>query len=789
MLWTVVKTYAQDCNYVLSGKVIDFHNQSTLSEATIVFIENNTIVTTDSNGYFQIKGLCNKSISLQVSHSECLTRIINVDINGDTTITIQMEHHLEELGEIEVSTRLISKKTNSASEQTLSKENLEAYSLGSLGDALKEVAGVSSLNTGVHIVKPVIQGLNGSRILILNNGVRMQDMEWGDEHAPNIDINSVGSATVVKGAAALQHGGDAIGGVIVLESEKIPVKDTLYGKTILSGATNGRGGILNTSLTRSFINGWFVKGQLSYKRYGDSETPNYVLSNTGMEEKGSTFNFGKKTFYRGWDIYYSYYNANIAVLRASHIGNVDDLIRNINSGEPLIIGDFSYDINRPNQEVTHHLGKLNYFKRFKGLGKWQFQYDFQHNHRYEYDIRVGDDRNKPAIDLELSTHSITSNFNFDKNRDFKVNIGTVARSQKNFADPSTGIRRLIPDYNKYDLGLYITSEYKSSKTLTLDAGLRYDYNLINAKKFYQVSRWEEREYDSDFSGDIIDDLGTQYLTNPIFDYHSFSGTAGINYTFLNDKKLRLNYSLSQRAPNPSELFSDGLHHSAARIELGNLRTKQETSHKLSIAVSRENKQWNWEVSPYLNVINNYILLDPTSVEFTIRGAFPVSEYRQTNATLIGIDAHSTKQWNKFLSTHHNFSLVKGYESKKAPLINIPPAVFKNKLTFYKEKWNLFTASIESIYTFRQNEYPDNFSVFSPEANDNVILYINTPPSAYHLLNTDIDMTFKLTSQTKLKISMGVNNILNQRYRNYLNRLRYFANERGRNIFINLKINY
>ena len=86
---------------------------------------------------------------------------------------------------------------------------------------------------------------------MINNGVRMQDQEWGKEHAPNIDVNAIGRLTVVKSASALQYGGDAMGGIVIAEGLKVPVKDTLYGKTMLSGASNGRGGALTSQLIKS----------------------------------------------------------------------------------------------------------------------------------------------------------------------------------------------------------------------------------------------------------------------------------------------------------------------------------------------------------------------------------------------------------------------------------------------------------------------------------------------------------------------------------------------------------
>jgi len=185
----------------------------------------------------------------------------------------------------------------------------------------------------------------------------------------------------------LQYGGDAIGGVILMEQLPFAKTDSLFGKTILNGVSNGRGVSASTELIRTFENGWFIKGQASYKRIGDRETPEYILSNTGIKEIGGSLAAGKNLFEWGWNLNYSYYDAEIAILRASHVGNIDDLIRSINNQTPLFVRPFTYDINNPRQKVTHHLGKLSFYKRFEGLGKWNLQYDFQSNNRLEFDVR------------------------------------------------------------------------------------------------------------------------------------------------------------------------------------------------------------------------------------------------------------------------------------------------------------------------------------------------------------------------------------------------------------------
>jgi iron complex outermembrane receptor protein len=92
---------------------------------------------------------------------------------------------------------------------------------------LTEIAGVSSLKTGSSVVKPVINGLFGSRVPVINNNVRLEDQEWGTEHAPNFDVNAAGKITVIKGASGLQFGGDA-GGLIIIEP--VSVKRHSLGK-------------------------------------------------------------------------------------------------------------------------------------------------------------------------------------------------------------------------------------------------------------------------------------------------------------------------------------------------------------------------------------------------------------------------------------------------------------------------------------------------------------------------------------------------------------------------------
>ncbi|AZJ35992.1 TonB-dependent receptor domain-containing protein [Tenacibaculum singaporense] len=781
----------QNCKHTFSGLVEDFHDKSPIVGATVFIKNQNKYVVTDFQGKFSIPKVCSGKIIVEISHVACDPQTLELNISADIYKIIDLEHHEEELNEVNVK-GAIGLKTKTAQETLIKTQTLEKFSGASLGDALKNITGVSSINTGNSIVKPVINGLNGSRVLVSFNNVRLQDQEWGIEHAPNIDVNAAKTISVVKGANALQYGGDAIGGVVIINPVKSVIdKDTLYGKSIISQQTNGRLFSVTTSLNKSYKSGWFVNGQASFKRAGDFEAANYNLSNTGINSKAFTFNIGKKQFEKGFELFYSYLSNEIGILRASHFGNVADLVDAIESPIPLFINDFSYDIDNPKQDVTHHLLKAAYYKRFKGLGKLSLQYDFQFNNRLEFDRRIGDNKNLQAVDLDLTTHNFKSDFQLDSNPNHLYKFGLSALYQDNFPDPITKVRRLIPDYKRFSFGSYAIADFKFDD-LVFSAGIRYDLEHIDAKKFYLQTRWDNLNYQNDFSHIIIDPNapGSQLLTNPKFTYHNVSTSLGLTYNLDAKNSFIVNYGLANRAPNPSELFSDGLHHSAARIEIGDLRMQTETSNRFSASYMYNSDKLNITVEGFYNHIKDFIYIEPTGEETTNRGAFPVWSYKQVNAQLFGVDTNISFQPTNNIVLTNKSSLLKGKDlSGNRPLIDIPPFKTVTSLVFKKENWKNFYASIESEFNAEQNEFPNNnFQAYLPLEDRFVTVDVSTPPSAYHLLNFSTGLDFKL-SKTKLNLNFSVDNILNESYRNYLNRLRYFADDLGRNFKIQLKINY
>jgi iron complex outermembrane receptor protein len=784
LLCCSMQSYSQDCNNTLYGSLLDIHDGSVLTGATVIVAQTGVGVLTDLDGNFVISNLCSATYQLQISHPSCSTKAFSVLIKDDTQKTFKLEHHLESLNEIIVNGKKTNRATKSIYENLVDQKTITTFSSGSLGDALNSISGVSSLNTGNTVVKPMINGLHSSRVLIINNGVQMQDQEWGAEHAPSIDINAVGTLKVIKGAGALQYGGNAIGGVVIASAPKVPLLDSLYGKTIFSGSSNGLGGTVSSSLTRSNQNGLYTAFQGSLKRYGDFNAPNYNLSNTGVFERNIAATIGFNRIDYGVEAYYSLFKNEIGILRASHIGGAEDQVQAIASPVPSIINDFTYNIDAPRQDVTHHLARIKGFKNIENIGLISLQYDYQQNNRLEFDVRRGSNKDKASVDLVLDTQTLTIDVASDISEKLTTKFGIVGSLQTNYANPETGVRRLIPDYDKYSIAGFASGNYDINQKWVLEAGFRFDYTHMNVFKFYRRSFWQDRGYDNQFSDLVVEEIGNQLLVNPKLDFYNPSFTIGSKYSF-GLYKLFANYSLSSRAPNASEQFSEGLHHSASRIELGDLQFTSETAHKISLTLQKIGERVNFTITPFATKIDDFILIEPTGIRQTIRGNFQVWEYRQTQAQMYGLDLDANLSLTDNVRFVHQFSLVKGYDkTSNEPLISMPAANTLNSLVYTNPNFNNISIAIQSNYVFRQNEFPNtNFEVVLPDSIQTVD--ISTPPSGYHLLNLNITAAIK----PDMQVGLYVNNLLNTSYRNYLNRLRYYADDVGRNITLQLKYNY
>lgn len=785
-------TLGQNCNYKMTGYIYGENQETPLSGVIITDAYHRTY-TTNAEGYFEIENLCPGKQDFVLTYPNYKEQHLTEQLTQNKQLTWSMQPKVINLKEVE--STATHRKTK-VFEQELRKEEIQQYNAQTLGSALKEITGVSGLETGNSIVKPMIHGLHSSRVVLLNNGTRQEDMEWGVEHAPNIDVSSVEKMTIVNGVEALRYGGDAIAGVVLTEHKKLPTDSLWSGNIGLTGITNGRGGIGNVFLQKGFASRWAVQAGVSYRKNGDYEAPRYNLSNTGVEQKSFFVEGGLNKTDQKLIFGYSYFSNKLGILQASHIGSLADLANAINSDEPSYIGDFTYEINKPYQDIKHHLAQVKWQKKIKDKGEIEAKYAFQYNRRKEYDVRRGEVKDTPSMDFELTTHSGEVVFRTLGSKKWKTETGANLAYQVNYANPSTQVKRLIPDYDKYNLGAFASTEFTPNAAWRFLGGIRYDYDFISTKKYFNESYWEEMNYE-EFNDHIIGEYGNQYLAKFDLKYHSLSASLGGEYKISPQSSIALTWSRANRAPNPAELFSEGLHHSALSIELGDVRLKQEKSNKWS--VNYEQKIYllhglKLNMSLYYNKINDFIYQIPTGAEVTIRGAYPQWSYKQINASIAGIDIDADLDILSNLEWKSQLSYLYGQDlTNDLPLINMPPLGWKNEFKYALAKSKLKPhIKLAFDYTAKQHRYPDYNFVLENVVEDGAIVDklvdISTPPDAYLLVNFSTGITTKIKGN-KTDIHLDISNIFNKEYRNYLNRNRYYAANSGRQIQLQITYNF
>ncbi len=759
--FTYINMFAQEsktCNYDISGKVFDEHDKEPLLYAEIYIKELNVGAISDSAGNYKIENVCAGNYSLICMHIGCEPVEKKISVTKNLKVNFVLEHHTEELSDIEINAKRLEEEL-SQQKTSLNEIQRDISSGKNLGDALKEISGVTTLNTGNTIAKPIIHGLYGNRILTINNGVRQEDQQWANEHAPNIDPFAIDKISVVKGAAAVQYGSDALGGVILLEQQEPNAK--IEGSIYTIGNSNGKGGILSTTL-KGFAgkkNQWIYKVNGTIKRSGDLNSPEYNLSNTGVAERNITSYLQYKTWKQGLTLQYSLFNTDIGILRATHIGNTTDLTNAINSSEPYYIKDFSYNIESPRQNILHQVLKAEYFQRLKKGGKITLQYAAQINSRKEFDVRRGGRSSIPALDLNLQTH--TADFVFQNTTPKKLHnkVGLNAFYQNNYNIPGTGFRPVLPNYDAYSVGVFLLERYKKNK-LEFETGVRYDYKFINA----QVNSRNNE------------------ISNETFSFHNIAFSLGGIFNINKNITLRSNIGSAFRPPNVYELLSDGVHQSAASIEVGDINLNSEQSLKWITTLSAKTfkNKVQIELSPYVNTIRNYILLQPEQqARLTIRGAFPVFSYKQTNALISGLDFDLKYDVIKSIAFAHRTSFLYGRDlSAKDDLIFMPPVQFNNTITFQTGAINKF----ENLYlTFNYVSVLTQY--WYPEGID-----FTLPPRGYNLFNVYTGINLPFNNQ-QLSLIFQIENVFNVAYRDYLNRFRYFADNMGRNFSIKIKYHF
>lgn len=731
------------------------------------------------DGTFSLSNLCDGSLRIAISFVGYKNAMVTVTVPQVSPLVITLNPDTRVLHEVIVEGAHAQQHNISQAVSVLNEADLEATKGRPLGEMLQRLPGVNAIMLGPAIFKPVIHGLHSQRIVVLNNGVKQEGQQWGMEHAPELDTYAAAEVEVVKGAETVRYGAEALGGVVIINAASLFEDTTQRGELNLHAATNSRAlsfsGMLQGGLAKS--GEWRWRLQASVKKGGDFHAPDYNLSNTGAYEGNGSAEIAYRGQTKTLDIYASSFNTTVGILRSAHTGNLNDLQSSIENQRPWYVSDFSYNIANPRQKVNHQLLRIKGSADIAGVGRVHVQYGAQYNQRKEFDIRRGGRSNKAALSMRLFSQALDASVDHTLGI-FSGSIGLSGAYRINKNVPGTGVKPLLPDYDLATAGVFAFEKLRRGPWL-LEAGARFEHQYLQVATF----------------------TAKDELIKPVFRFRYAAASLAASYFFSERVRLSSNAGLSARPPHVSETYSEGLHHGTGSIEEGLMlqdgawRTdpafiKNEISKKWITTLQAGGRRWSMEVSGYVNAMDNYIYLQPQETRLTIRGYFPVFQYQTTDAVLSGADISVDWHLSKYLRYTGKASYLYAKDvTENDVLPMMPPAQFENALTFTKSA----LGPLQQVYvtmrvptTLKQQRapvavYPADVPAYMGDKNFDFM----AAPAAYTLLHAEAGTTLDVNGHDLLLIFSG-ENLLNASYRNYMNRLRYYADDLGRNFTLRAK---
>lgn len=756
IFWLSQSTAQAPCALSLQGKVIDEHDQNTLEYAHVQLLEMHLTVVANQHGEYLFQGICPGLYTVIITHVGCEEKRDTVRVFENTRRDFYLEHHTELLKTIEINQE--KDKNNSNTLLNMDAKQIQNKQGESLAKIAQNIPGINMVSSGGGIEKPMMHGLSGLRLNLILNGVRQEEQQWGSDHAPALDLLGADELHLSLGTD-VKYGHDLLSGAIILQQKSLPENPFLNIFTGIGYQSNGRTGNLSCSVSQRPKShqklAW--KLNLSTKYGGNTHTPNYFLGNTGQR----AWNGSGQVYYDinskiQVEFDYRQVNTNLGIFTGSHAGNLSDL-NDIIAGKKVITDSaFSYALQRPYQHVEHETfrTKLNY--KISGTRFFDVQYSRQYNLRNEFDKhRPRNDSlaglNLPELHLALTTHQISTNYRH-LFKTTTVEWGTFGEIQSNTYEG----RFFIPNYSSRSAGTYLVGKYFMSNAL-LELGYRWDM------KEQQAFMWRQ---------------DTIYAPKNTF----WNDAAHVKLEYRASQHLMLTWrsGFGWRPPSVSELYSGGLHHSAASVEFGNVVLAPEKSINNHLLIGYRKSRITLDLTSYYNHYTDFIYLNPMpSPVVTIRGVFPAFQYQQTQAYITGVDyfiKYEAIPQRLNVSSNGSFIYARNI-TQQSHLPFIPANRYQVNAEFLFSKIRSIKPSLQV-----------SFLQVNQQKNTSGVIELLLPPDSYQIWNINVSAETHAKGHRTV-FSVGIENTLNTVYRDYLDRLRFYANAPGRNFILKVQFYY
>ena len=741
------KTRAQ-----LNGKITDAKTGAALGGASIYLVESKQGTTADSSGNYVLRNIPSGHTLVEISYEGYRSVVEHLDVAGVTEKNYALAAAVVENEGVTITAvgSAISIRKTPIPVTRIDKEELLATPSTNIVDALRKQPGVSQLTTGPAISKPIIRGLGYNRLVVINDGVRQEGQQWGDEHGIEIDENSVSRIEIVKGPASLIYGSDALAGVVNIVTTNPAPSNTIKASILSSYGTNNRQRSLFGNIggnTNGF--NWNVWGD--YKAAADYRNKyDGRVWNSKFNEK----NFGGYVGYNGsWGyshLIVSRFNQQLGLVEGERNadGSFVKVLPGGIDGTPTSSDFNSTDPAVPYQHIMHTKAILdNSFNM--GKGRLTVNLALQRNQRQEFGNP--DDANERSLYFDLNTFNYTAAYHFNDQHGWNTSIGINGMRQNS---RNKGIEVLIPEYDLFDIGGFVYSQKTFGKA-TLSGGLRYDNRHLDSKELMEGSDEKFAAFQKNFS--------------------NASGSIGVSYAATQNFVLKANVAKGFRAPSIPELASNGAHEGTNRYEYGDRNLKSESSWQGDLGFELSSDHVLFTASTFYNHIKNFIFYSKLSgasgdsLVLVDGDQIPAFKFGQRTANLYGAEASLDIHPHPldWLHWENTFSYVRGKfaepvdGSNNVPFIPATHLISQLRGQFLQKGKGLhnLTVYVEADRTSKQDR---PFTGFDTE----------TATDGYTLLNAGITASITSHDKTLFSIYLLGNNVTDVAYQNHLSRLKY-----------------
>lgn len=756
---------------ILSGKVTDRATQEPLIGATVYLPDLRKGATTDETGSFQIRNLPKGRFLAQISYLGFVSIARTITINGQTNVDFPLSASATEINTVVITgvSASTEMRRNPVPTSVIDAAQLNQRSANNIIDAISRAPGISQISTGAAISKPVIRGLSGNRVVTLNNGMRQEGQQWGDEHGIEIDEASVDRAEIVKGPGSIMYGSDAMAGVInFLPAD--PVEEGRITGNINAGYQTNNNLQAYSLFNAGNLNGFNWQARLSNKQAGNYQNQyDGPVYNSGFNELNASGYVGLNKSWGFSHLNFSTFNQNIGLVEGERDaqGNFLKLVPDSDTSAvelPVTSSELKgYQLNIPKQSVNHRrIASQNNF--IIGASRLVINADWQKNLRKEYGNPL--DANEKSLFFDLQTISYDAKYFLPEASGWETTFGINGMHQRN---KNRGVEFLIPEYQLLDAGLFSFTK-KTIGNLNLSGGLRLDQRWLTADALYL----DENESQVTVPAPTTETKFAGFNTR----FFNVSGSLGGTYAFSEKVVTKLNVSRGFRAPNISELASNGIHEGTIRYEVGNANLNPETSLQIDAGATINTDHITLDISGFHNSIQQYIFaeklgsaLGGDSLSGEATDLASTFKYVQGDARLTGgeisLDIHPHPlDWLHF---ENSFSLVRGLQAhqpdstRNLPFIPAPRIRSELRVNFKKTGAALRNvyARLELDHNFGQNRF---YSAFGTE----------TATPAYSLINAGFGSDISNGKRTLFTLYFTANNLFDTAYQNHLSRLKYAA---------------